>query len=164
MPEFVPINDIEYYSISEYGQVRNERTRKLMAISRNRSGVLFVQMYVEGQYITRSVAQLVAEHFLDPPILKSYTSVIHHDGDKSNCAAGNLSWRTRSYAIAYNRQFTYDRPPLGKRRVYEPATGITFESTREAGIYYGLKEFDIFSSATSGQPNFITKTTFEWTD
>src|SRR5258708_787590 len=98
-----PIGPVEYaghYEVSDRGRVRRSaagpstRPGKVRRTALTRGGHPVVKLSAGG--ITRSfaVAPLVAAAFLPPgpagAILK------HRDGDRSNCAAGNLCWTLRS--------------------------------------------------------------------
>lgn len=86
---------------------------------------------------TRSVALIVAEAYLAPPRNEAYNSIIHLDGDKGNCAANNLAWRPRWYAIRYHQMF--NREPMNVSVLIED-TGEVFGTLREACVKYGLEE------------------------
>lgn len=75
------------YSISSEGEVRNDKTNKLLTV--NKSGV--VQMSFDGKNVGRSVAKLVAEYFL-PKTKPTDKYLAHIDGDMTNNNVNNLLW------------------------------------------------------------------------
>lgn len=92
------------YSVCEWGRVRNNKTQRELALSKNKQGFLYVKIIINGHEYIRSVAVMVAETYhgeAQPP----FNSIIHLDNDRQNCSAENLKWRPRGYALQYHRQF-----------------------------------------------------------
>ena len=82
------------YEVSEDGEVRNYRNCKVLS-PYNLKGHLYVKLYDHG-LVTRSIAILVAEAFLDPPDTESENGkrrfVGHLDGNITNNHYSNLVW------------------------------------------------------------------------
>jgi len=81
------------YEISDLGNVRNKKTKQLLIGDKNNAGYRRVTLYspVKKRYF---IHRLVAYHFC-----KGYSPdliVNHRDGNKTNNAAINLEWVTRS--------------------------------------------------------------------
>src|SRR4051794_10913682 len=100
---WVPVGPVEYaarYQVSNLGRVRraatgpNTRKGKILRPALTRSGHPIVKLSAGGISRGFQLASLVADAFLPPgppgAILK------HRDGDRSNCAAGNLTWAPKS--------------------------------------------------------------------
>jgi hypothetical protein len=68
-----------------------------------------------GRTRDASIAPLVAAAFL-PPKPSPHAILKHRDGDRSNCAAGDLYWATRSEAASLRRG---RRPKLSPAQVAE---------------------------------------------
>jgi hypothetical protein len=164
MEQWIEIQDFSGYSVSSLGHVRNDCTNRVLAINRNQSGVLSVQLRKDGIFYVRGVGRLVAEHFVPPHENPRFNTPIHRDGDRSNCEAVNLAWRPRSYAIRYHQEFSNDRLVYSTDKILNKDTGLIFESCREAGIYFGLRQYDVFASAHYGTPTWVTGHTFIWVE
>lgn len=97
---YVPIHDFEdLYAISNYGNVKNIKTNKVLKGRDNGHGYLSVTLGSETRKKRCYIHRLVAEHFLDiPECLKKYKKldVNHIDSNKSNNFYKNLEWCTRS--------------------------------------------------------------------
>lgn len=131
------------YSVSDQGDVRNDRTGRYLRKSFNNSGTCKVGLVRSpGEPPTTLVVpRLVATTYLeDPP--DSFDTPINLNGDRSDNRAANLAWRPRWFATRYHQQF--------KRPAYifnEPIVLIDhfeiFEQPRDAAVKYGLLEADI---------------------
>lgn len=88
------------YMISDHGRVmrvlqtRGTRTPKVLSQGIGTSGYKTVVLSVGRKAETRMVHRMVAEAFIDNDDAKE--QVNHIDGDKTNNAAVNLEWCTRS--------------------------------------------------------------------
>src|SRR3954454_8532865 len=98
-----PIGPVEYaghYEISDLGRVRRSaagactRPGRILLPAPTRSGHPIVKLSAGGISRSFQLASLVADAFLSAgspgAILK------HRHGDRSNCAADNLTWASRS--------------------------------------------------------------------
>ncbi len=99
------IPDFPSYLISNLGRVYNTKHDMIMRTSFTNFGHVKITLKIDklSERFTRSVAQMVAEAFLEPPNWKC-DQVIILDGDFSNVAASNLAWRPRWYTWKYTRQ------------------------------------------------------------
>ena len=135
------------YLISSYGNVKSEKTGLYIQPSINQQGHLKVNLMRHGALVTRSVSQLTARAFLEAPTRREFNSVIHLDGDKQNCMATNLAWRSRYFAIRYHQQFHTKLYARANQRVVDVDSGEEFPSPREAAMTYGLLVSDIIVSS-----------------
>lgn len=136
------------YAISTHGHVVNmKRGGSDVRTSPNQYGHIRVGLVKDRVQHTRSLAQLVAQTFLDPPKEEHFNTPIHLDGDLYNCRADNLMWRPRAFAIRYHKQFDsntfLDPQPI---KLEELDTGTVYESVKEACIENGLYWFDVTKS------------------
>jgi len=96
----VPVEGFERYSISSIGQVRNDKTKRILKINVRDDGDKASQGYC---YINLSgeknknfrVHRLVALAFIPNP--NEYPYVNHIDGNKENNCVENLEWCTQLY-------------------------------------------------------------------
>lgn len=83
------------YSISNFGNVRNDRTGYILATPPIRRGYPTVTLAGEGRRVNQSVHRLVADAFVDGD-----GEVIRHlDGNKMNARADNLAYGSQSENI-----------------------------------------------------------------
>lgn len=143
------------YEVSDWGAVRRLNSDRTIAVPLNQQGNPYVGLSRDGEQQKRSLALLVAMTFLDRPPNSRFDTPIHLDGDKTNCAADNLMWRPRWFAIKYHQQF-YN----GKRGfivpVFEVNSGETFPTSWEAALKYGLIDQEILTAAINRTVVFPT--------
>jgi len=148
--EWRQIEEFPNYSVSDSGKVRNDKTDRIMALQVNQRGIVYVGLVknIADQY-KRSVALLVAEAFMEPHEPPTFNTVIHLDGDFTNCSVGNLMWRPRWFAVKYHRQFRPfdDSPhPAISSRVQDRRTGVIYKDSMDAATRCGLLDKEIFSA------------------
>lgn len=103
MEEFKKIKDYINYSISNLGNVRNDKTGRILKYFQKPNGYRQVQLGRENNpvYIHRLVAMAFVKNKDNKP------QVNHIDGDKTNNSANNLEWVTASentYAYGYKER------------------------------------------------------------
>ena len=102
------------------GRVRNVNTGRILAITKNKdTGWYIVSLRNKGVQKVLSLGTLVARVFLDPP-QEPNMSLLHLDGDRSNCQRSNLQWRPRWYVIDYMRELK--RPYASRSRPFRSST------------------------------------------
>lgn len=145
--EWTAIVDFPGYIISNMGRVDNEKHGRPMTRSPIRGGILTVGLYREGRQYRRSVAVLVANHFLDAPERSDFNTILHVDGNKSNCEATNLMWRPRWFVQKYYNELGYWPEGLSwSHSVVLEETGELFTSTLEPSMKYGILQGQVHSS------------------
>lgn len=146
---WVTIKEFSDYSISNLGRVHNDRLNRYLTPSQNNYGHLRVAF--TPMRITRSVALLVAENFVEPPDNIS-DSVIVLDGDLTNVAFFNLAWRPRWYAYQYAQQLRRPiRLHFKNLHVRNDDTKVVYESILAAAKAEGLLLDDIWDSVNTGR-------------
>lgn len=151
MEEWRDIEGFPGWAVSSEGRVLNDWTTRILATRPNQQGIIMVGLQYEGKQHMRSVPLLVAKAFLEPPPNPFYNSIIHLNGDRSDCRAENLMWRPRWYAIRYHQMFNEDPYNVG---VYIADTDESFDLLREACTKYGLIEKLTYIDMLNGEPVF----------
>lgn len=138
------IEEFPSYKVSNYGDILNTSTGKLMKQSVNTSGVLKVGLVMGGKQYARSVKILVADAFVFGRS-DIFDTPIHLDGNPHNNRADNLAWRPRWFAWKYTRQFaeTYNHH---RGPVRDVSTDIWYNTVIEAATANGILVKDIIRS------------------
>jgi len=133
------------YSISTLGNVRSDKSGRILSLFENQSGLLMVGVMRDGIQWHRSVPLLVARAFLAKPT-KPFDTPINLDGDRRNNRVDNLVWRPRWFAVRYNRQFIrrYENPI--NKPIVDVKTKEVCENSFECSKKYGLLEEDLVLS------------------
>ena len=82
----------ELYEVSNYGRVRNKKTKNFITQHDNGKGYLFVTLWKNNKGKREYVHRLVALAFIPNPDKKP--TVNHKDEDKQNNYVENLEWMT----------------------------------------------------------------------
>jgi hypothetical protein len=91
--EWRPIDDYENYSISSTGQVRNNKTERIMKLDLRPNGYYQVGLSKNGKTKTYYPHRLVALAFI--PLEPGKDFVDHKDGHPENNSVENLRWCTQ---------------------------------------------------------------------
>lgn len=145
------IDEFPNYSISNFGDVLNESTRRILRQSTTQHGAAKVNIYDCGQQFTRSVTVLVAEAYVEGKTIL-FDTPIHLDANQLNNRSDNLMWRPRWFAWQYTRQFQKIPPYCFGDPVMEIQERISYKNIYEACITNGLLFKDVWKSITVFNP------------
>lgn len=136
------IDGFENYSVSTYGRIRTNNSKRILITYENQSGLVQVGLMQNGQQKHRSVPLLVARAYIPQPS-EPFNTPINLDGDRFNNHVDNLDWRPRWFAVKYNQQFRerYESPIDAPLEDLE--TGEVSENSLECAKRYGLLEKEI---------------------
>ena len=90
MEEWRIVKGFERYEVSNLGNVRNSKTKKIKKSNLNSQGYLQTQLSNKCIRKNFRINRLVAITFLPNP--NNYTQVNHKDGNKLNNSVDNLEW------------------------------------------------------------------------
>ena len=124
MTEWRTIIDHPEYEVSEYGDVRNIRTGRVLKQFVGARGGLMLTL----DHATVYVHRLVADAFLPNEDPNYWTDVIHIDGDKQNNNVDNLRWGTHGEALRWS----------SGRRILLWDENRAFDSITSAAEYLGV--------------------------
>ena len=128
------VKDFEKYQISDSGEIKTLYTRhdKIEPKVTNH-GVMYIRLYKNGKYTTRSFAKLVLETFTG----KTGKYAIHKDKNPCNNKLENLEWS--------------DTKPLTNcLEVFCKETNEVYESLRDVQRKLGLTSTEVIYSCDSG--------------
>lgn len=95
METFIEIKDFPDYSVSNLGNVRSNRTGRILKPDiMTKLPYRRVTLSVKGVTTRKPVHRLVAETFINNPLNKPYVN--HIDNDPANNVVSNLEWVTHS--------------------------------------------------------------------
>lgn len=129
------------YSISNKGNVRNEKTGRILKTFVNSCGYVQINLGIgdDGKQYVPLIHRLVAENFVLNN--NNYTVVNHKDENKQNNSADNLEWCTDLYNVNYGTRNQRAAHGLkGNQNAKNKKKSIT--PCRYIYIYNG-KEYDI---------------------
>jgi len=92
MEQYLNIKDFENYSISNFGNVKNNLTGRILKTSFGGDGYKIVSLSKNGKKKNVKIHKLVSEHFLLNP--ENKLCVDHIDNDKTNNNFSNLRFAT----------------------------------------------------------------------
>ena len=121
----------EYYSVNELGEVKNNKTNKLIKGDVNNAGYYRVSLcdktsLRKGRYFRH---RLVAEHFIDNP--NNLSEVNHIDGDKSNNCVDNLEWIDRTANERHSRRELGNKEYKPFKVIYKDGREVIYETKLE---------------------------------
>lgn len=148
MERWKEIRDFGQYEVSDLGRVRNLKTQRMMRLSVNQRGFVYVGLMKQGVQRKVSVALLVAYAFLPPHRHEAFSSVIHLDGDRLNNAVENLMWRPTYFAVEYYREFRDPQYHLGIP-LRDLKTGDIYKDSRDVASTFGILERDVVLAVTN---------------
>lgn len=90
--EWVKIRDFTNYSVSEYGDVRNDETGRILSKPITEKGYVRYHLSENGKGYCIRAQRLVAKHFLNK--VEGKEEVNHIDENKQNNHFSNLEWCT----------------------------------------------------------------------
>lgn len=94
MPEWVKVNGFDNYSISNEGNVRNDKSGRILKSRVSTCGYACLILSQNGKHYLKYIHRLVGEAFIDNP--ENLPQIDHIDGDKLHNAVENLRWVTVS--------------------------------------------------------------------
>ncbi len=161
--EWKDIPEFANYQISNLGRVYSVNRDIIMQPSMSTFGHLKITLKSDWgtARLTRGLAQLVAEAFVEPPSpLCDAVAVL--DGDFTNVAAYNLMWRPQWFVWKYTRQLKITHPVYYRNLpVADVDTGFIYNSIIEAGMAEGLLFNDIWRSTYTGAAIFPNSSIWE---
>ena len=89
---FLPIDGYSNYFISNFGNIKNSKTNKILKQSNHKQGYKLVNLKKDGKWKIFTVHRLVGNTFLENPDNKPL--IDHIDENKSNNNVKNLRWAT----------------------------------------------------------------------
>jgi len=153
------IHDFPTYSVSDLGNVMNNKTVRDMHLTLTRQGDVKVGLVKAGKQYTRSVKVLVAEAFV-PGEDDLFDTPTQLDGHQHNNRADNLVWRPRWFAWKYTRQFSESSSNNNAGPIFDMDTRERYADVYEAATVNGLLFKDVWRSINLGLPCFPTHQVF----
>lgn len=85
-----------WYSVSNFGRIRNDKRHRILSGSLHQDGYIFVTLFGKQQPLHRLIALVFCDGF------EEYKVVNHKDGNKQNNFANNLEWVTQRENIEHS--------------------------------------------------------------
>lgn len=137
MEKYMVINGFDNYAVSNYGNLKNIKTNRVLKLFKNKDGYITYVIKQNGIRTNFKIHRLVAIYFIDNINNKPYVN--HLDGDKANNHYSNLEWCTAKENDTHARENglkNQNKPIIAKNLV----TGeeFVFYSIRECGRILGI--------------------------
>jgi hypothetical protein len=147
-----------YYEVSNKGQVRNKRTKRVLIPTWNGRGALKVILAEDGENMSVSVARLVGDHFVEG--YEPGHVIFYLDDDHENVDATNLQWKPRWFVQEWSYQIRRDVPmrpwPIRMNR-----TGDVFDHSLACALAtYGIERYIVLACVRGNQ--IYNGSTYEW--
>lgn len=117
------------FEVSNYGNIRNKRTKKIKKFQINHAGYYRVDLWQNCKKYTKRVNRLVAIAFVPNP--NNLPEVNHEDGIKTNNFPSNLKWCTREYNMKHAVKTGLKKPSLGEKNGWSRFTEKDIFKMRE---------------------------------
>ena len=147
------------YKISDFGNVINDKSGKILKRGVNTEGYAFVNL--KGKSV--KIHRLVALYFI--PNENELNVVNHKVGDKLNNSVTNLEWCTQSYNLKHAYSIGLKKPVINveskngfSKKVKDTNTGKIFDSVTQVIRIgnYGIKYSTLKSMLNGQNPNYTT--------
>lgn len=156
------LEEFPNYVINHLGEIVNIKSNRPLSYSRTREGIVKVNLYIGDRKVVRSVALLMAKTFLTSTN-PNHNSVIHLDGDKSNCHISNLMLRPRWFVVNYHQQFAVEAFHENfYRAIVCVDTDEVFNNIKEACIAKGLLYWELNDAIANKTKVYPGALTFEY--
>ena len=136
------ISDFPNYSISDIGEIKNNKTNKLLKICHNQEGYNIVQLWKNHKGYMKRVHRLVLETFCPRENMK-LLEVNHIDCDINNNQLSNLEWCTSQENIKYRLQLNHKRQQKVKVEFIDGTIEI-YESITQCALHFGVDQKTIY--------------------
>ena len=132
------IKDFPNYSVSDKGEIKNNKRNKKLSIAYNQDGYAIVQLWKNNKGYMRRVHRLVLEAFSPIEDSEKY-EVNHKDCNIKNNSLDNLEWCTSKENTDYRLSLNHKR---GKRVQVKYLTGEieTYPSILECARYFNVDQ------------------------
>lgn len=140
--KWVKIKDFTNYSVSEYGDVRNDGTGRILAKLFDKDSYVRYNLYKNSKMYTLKAHRLVAKHFLSKVEGKEFVN--HIDENKQNNHFLNLEWCTQRENINHGtRNDKVSRAQSKEVEQYDLQGNLL-------NIFYGTKEAERSTGINQG--------------
>lgn len=153
------------YQVSNLGRVKSlgnnkNRKEKIMKISKNKDGYLYIDFHRNGKHKKFLIHRLVAQTFLDNP--NNLPQVNHKDENPTNNSVDNLEWCNSKYNNNYGTRNNKASNTLSKPILQFTKTGEfirKWDSATQVKKEIGINQGDI-SNCLKG--NLKTAGGYKW--
>lgn len=152
------------YSVNPLGEIINNGRGNIITASLNNFGIPRVTLRdYDNKARQKSLSTIVAETFLEPPPDWRWNTVLHKNGDQTDCGVYNLLWRPRWHVIRFHKQFDQDPPGWDTKYPFvEVDTNVVYDRIREACETDGHYHFDVRMSCLNKAPVPFTGQQYRW--
>lgn len=117
------------YSIDIDGNVKNEKTNKLISKQINKKGYECFNLWINGKYKHFKTHRLLGLYFISNP--ENLPCLNHKDGNKLNNTLTNLEWCT----LSYNTSHAYSLKLISRTKKFDIKTEIEIVELYKSGVF-----------------------------
>lgn len=142
MERYIIVNGFDNYAISNYGNLKNIKSGKLIKLQKKSNGYYYYTLCQNGIKKSLLIHRLVALHFIENPNNKPYVN--HKDGNKLNNYYANLEWVTAKENDTHARNTglkDQNKPIIAKHITTNEK--IVFNSIGECSAILGINKGSI---------------------
>jgi hypothetical protein len=154
MEEYRVIKDFENYSVSSFGNVKNNLTSKILKPRINNKGYYQLIIRNNTKDFTKKVHRLVAEAFI--PNDENKTIVDHIDNNRLNNNISNLRWATNQ-ENARNSKISTKNTSGAKGVFYDKSSQKWRAQIKVDGKHKGLGSFETKEEALEARLKAVEK-------
>ena len=125
MEEYKIIKDFENYSVSNLGNIKNNKTDRILKPQIDTQGYYNVKLYINGKSFNKNIHKLVAESFIPNPFNKK--CIDHINNDRLNNNVNNLRY------VTYQENSMNSKLSSKNSSKYK---GITYDKQRNKWMSY----------------------------
>ncbi len=140
MEKYIIIDEFDNYAISNYGNIKNVKNKKILTPYKNKNGYLSYTFCQNGIKKTFRLHRLVGLYFIPNP--NSLPYINHKDGNKINNHVENLEWCTAKENDNHARK-------TGLKQQEKPVKAIEL-STKEELCFKSVSEASAFLGISKG--------------
>ena len=129
------------YEVSDQGEVRNAKTKKLLSLKKKIRGYVYVHLHQDGKSKVVTVHRLIASAFIPNP--NNLETVNHINYIKDDNRVENLEWvENKEHVLMHN----------GKKVIID---GIEYKSLRKAEKSLGINRARITTAMEKYKTNIL---------
>lgn len=141
MEKWKVIEEYPKYSVSNFGNIKNNKTGRILKPAKDSNGYPFVCLF-DNKGHTKTIHRMVAKAFIPNP--ENLRDINHINGNKTDNRVENLEWCAHSKNVAHAIEELGSNTGHGKRRSIKCIeTGVVYPTVKSAAKFAGVSDMAI---------------------